>query len=37
MVQITIPKKLEKQFRFLVLKEEGYVCLYTNLNVVDIK
>jgi hypothetical protein len=31
------PKKIEKQMRSLVSKEEGYVCLFINLNVVDIK
>jgi hypothetical protein len=31
------PKKIEKQMRSLVSKEEGYVCLFTNLNVIDIK
>jgi hypothetical protein len=37
MVQITIPKKIEKQFRSSIFKEEGFVCLFTNLNAIDIK
>jgi hypothetical protein len=36
MVQIAIPKKIEKQFRSLIFKE-GFVCLFTNLNAIDIK
>jgi hypothetical protein len=37
MVQITIPKRLEKNFRFLMFNEEGSICLFTNLNAIDIK
>jgi hypothetical protein len=37
MVQITVPKKLEKQFRQQLAEGEKYVCLFTNLNAVDIK
>jgi hypothetical protein len=37
MVQITIPKKIEKQFRSSIFKEEGFICLFTNLNAIDIK
>jgi hypothetical protein len=37
MVQITIPNKIEKQFRSSIFKEEGFVCLFTNLNAIDIK
>jgi hypothetical protein len=37
MVRITIPKRLEKNFRSLIFNEEGSVCLFTNLNAIDIK
>jgi hypothetical protein len=37
MVQITVPKKLEKRFRQQLAEGEKYVYLFTNLNVVDIK
>jgi hypothetical protein len=35
-VQITVPKKVEKQFRHQ-LAEGGKICLFTNMNAVDIK
>jgi hypothetical protein len=37
MVQTTVPKKLEKIFRPLLNEGEESVCVFTNLNVVDIK
>jgi hypothetical protein len=36
-VQITVPKKIEMHFRSLISKEKGYVCMFTNLNAIDIK
>jgi hypothetical protein len=37
MVQISIQKKIENHFRSLIFKEGGFVCLFTNLNAIDIK
>jgi hypothetical protein len=37
MVHISVPEKLEKQFRLQLAEGEKYVSLFINLNVVDIK
>jgi hypothetical protein len=37
MVQITVPKKLERIFRPLLEEAEGSICMFTNLNTIDIK
>jgi hypothetical protein len=37
MVQILIPRKIEQQFRSSIFKEEGFICLFTNLTAIDIK
>jgi hypothetical protein len=37
MVHIIISKKIKKQFRSSIFKEEGFACLFTNLNAIDIK
>jgi hypothetical protein len=37
MVKISIPRKIEQQFRSSFFKEEGFVCLFIDLNAIDIK
>jgi hypothetical protein len=37
MVHISILRKIEQQFRSSIFKEEGFIFLFTDLNVIDIK
>jgi replication factor A1 len=37
MVQITVPKKLEKQFRPLLAQGQGSIHIFTDLSAIDIK
>jgi replication factor A1 len=37
MVQITVPKKLEEQFRPLLAKGQGSLHVFADLNAIDIK
>jgi hypothetical protein len=37
MVKISIPRKIEQQFRSSFFKEEGFICLFIDLNAIDIK
>jgi hypothetical protein len=35
--RLQFQKYIEKQWRSIISKDEGYACLFTNLNAIDIK